>query len=160
MKNILSFCAAIIISLLYACNQPAGESKAGDIQAKGLSTEPAGTYMKATINGKEWTASKTFPDYSTNSNYKKVHFETDAYFISFSLYKPTTGNKRSFGEENAADFGADDDYFSAKKGEVTVTKADDKWIEGSFYFTATSSRSNKVYEITNGSFRIETNPKK
>jgi hypothetical protein len=50
MKNILSFCAAIIISLLYACNQPAGESKAGDIQAKGLSTEPAGTYMKATIN--------------------------------------------------------------------------------------------------------------
>ena len=163
-KNIILY-TGFMICLFSACNQSKSEAqkKSGKIssavneQTKGISE---GVYMKATINGKAWTASKMMPDLSTNSNYKQILGETDKYTISFSVYKPTTGSKRNLDENYVIDFSDEDDIYGGKKGEVIITKADDKWIEGSFYFTANNSRSNKVYEVTNGSFRVETNPKK
>jgi hypothetical protein len=112
-----------------------------------------GAYLKATIDGKKWEASK-MTHYRPGSDYKLVNGETKNFTITFQVHKPTTGMKRAFNENNVADFLTDDGFFGGKKGEVTVTKVDDKWIEGSFYFTATSSRSNKTYEVTNGFFRI------
>lgn len=150
MKNILACCAILVF---FACAQKESKQQEEDTN---------GAFMKATINGKAWTAARMTVDYSypDRSSDNLVHGETDDFSISFYLYKPKAGNKRSFSENYAVEFSTDADYYGGRKGEVTVTKADDKWIEGTFYFTATSSRSDKTFEVTNGTFRVETTPKK
>jgi hypothetical protein len=151
MKNLFACCITIIIFLACA-------PKENQLPEQNLN----GNFVKATINDKAWTASRMTADYNypARSSDKLVHGETDAFSLSFYLYKPATGNKRPFTEDYVVECRTDAGYYSGKKGEVTVTKADDQWIEGSFYFTATSTSSDKVYEVTNGSFRVETTPKK
>lgn len=151
------------ISIIACQSNSASEAarKAGEISEtikattpEGSTTSETGVYMKATIDGKEWSAAKMIPDNDPGSSYKRIHGEAGDIMISFQLWKPTTGMKRSFGEDNAADFWTEDGIFGGRKGEVTVTKADDQWVEGTFYFTATSIESNKTHEVTRGSFRV------
>jgi hypothetical protein len=163
MKNFICSCAAALILLSYACNsQTDAQNKANEITA--MSQQAAkedksvsdGNYVKATINGKKWESKKT-TRYGPESSYKLINGETDEYTISFQIHKPQAGLKREFNKEYQVDLVTDDGYFNAEKGAVTVTKADDKWIEGTFYFTAKSSSSSKTYEVTDGSFRIAAN---
>lgn len=117
-----------------------------------------GIYLKATIDGKPWQAEKMIPDMDPNSSYKRIHGEKGEIMISFQLWKPQTGMKRKFKEDDVADFFAEDGIFGGRTGEVIVTKADDQFIEGTFYFTASSTANNIKHEITNGSFRVAATP--
>jgi hypothetical protein len=49
--------------------------------------------------------------------------------------------------------------YMIKKRSTVVTRMDDQWVEGTFFFSATDARSKKTIEATNGSFRVPT-PKK
>lgn len=155
----------IIVSLLMiftACNTQAEKmaKQIEDTVSKTTTETPSenGIYLKATIDGKPWHAEKMIPDMDPNSSYKRIHGEKGDIMISFQLWKPQTGMKRKFKEDYAADFWAEDGIFGGRQGEVTVTKADDKFIEGTFYFTATTVNGSGKHEITNGSFRVATTP--
>lgn len=166
MKIIIHLCAAIALFFLPACNgKTDAEKKVDEIsQASGQKAtetktpDPNGIYMSATIDGKKWVATKMIPDLSTNSNYKQIHGETPEFTISFQIYKPAAGLKEEFSEHNGSNLITDAGYFGGRKGQMEVTKMDDKWLEGTFHFTATNSSTDKVYEVTNGFFRVQAPP--
>jgi hypothetical protein len=160
-----TFFICLTAILIFSCNDDKTEAqkKAGEIasvveqQSSGTKPDADGIYLKATIDGKEWVAESITRDNPGNSSYRQVNGETPDYTISFQLWKPNTGDKRPFSEDNVANLLSDDGFFGGRKGQVTVTKADNTWIEGEFYFTATSTMSDKKYEVTNGFFRIPAN---
>jgi hypothetical protein len=157
MKRLFYICTIVIGYCSLSCSQGQSEAeKKADtiIAARDQSSSNLnGAFVKATINGKKWEASK-MTNYGSESSYKLVNGETADYTISFQIHKPVTGLKREFNENNVANLLTEDDSFDAKKGQVTITKADEKWIEGNFHFTANNTRSNKTYEVTDGQFRI------
>jgi hypothetical protein len=61
-----------------------------------------------------------------------------------------------FGEDEAVDLATNDHIglWGGKKGEMEITKLDDTVAEGKFFFTASTNRSAKTIEITEGFFRI------
>ena len=162
MKKLLYTCAAGILLSVFSCNSQTDTQKKANEISSTLDEQSAaeekpdlnGAWLKATINGKKWEATKIGPFYGPESNYKLVSGATEDININFQIHKPTTGLKREFNNENMANFTIDADFFSGRKGEMNVTKADGQWIEGTFYFTATSTYTSKTYEVTNGSFRI------
>lgn len=116
-----------------------------------------GPFMKALIDGKKWVATRTGPPY-TNSDYVLVNGETENISINFQIHKPANGLIEKFSENHAANFVNEDGFWGGKKGEVTVTRVDGKWIEGTFSFEATSTNINSghLYKITGGEFRVKT----
>lgn len=64
--------------------------------------------------------------------------------------------KIAFGEDNAVDLSTNDHegMWGGRKGEMEITKVDNNWAEGKFYFTASSSSANNTIEVTDGFFRI------
>lgn len=156
MKKLFIYVAAICLYNI-SCGQGEAGKKASEIssvtgQASGT-PDANGSYLKAIIDGKEWQASK-MTDYRAGSDYKLVNGEAKDITIGFQIHKPTPGMTREFREDYVADLITEDGFFGGRKGQVTVTKVDDKWIEGTFHFTASSDRSTKTYEVKNGSFRI------
>lgn len=123
-----------------------------------IATSETGYYMKAKIDGKEWSATHMVPDNDERSSMKMIRGENDGDNINFQLWKQgvEVGKKRSFSETNAAGiFIADDpELISGQTGEVEITKLDEQWLEGTFHFTATSGSSNKKVEVTDGRFRV------
>ena len=142
MKTLFTYVAALCL-VSFSC----GQSSAPE------TTDQNGAYLKATIDGKAWQASK-MTEYGAGSDYKLVNGEANEITIGFQIHKPTTGLVREFSENYAADLMAEDGIFGSRKGKVTVTKVDEKWIEGNFYFTANSLASGKTHEVKNGLFRI------
>lgn len=122
-----------------------------------------GYFMKATIDGKPWEAAYMYPTEKPNS-VGSICGEKGEYLTKGSIsicipVKPIkrwleVGKKYQFGEGRAVDFAIDEDTYGGYKGELTITKVDDKWVEGTFYFTATSTSAPGKHEITNGSFRV------
>jgi Tfp pilus assembly protein PilP len=165
MKVRIAFQSLALLLILAGCMQSEAEKTAQLIKETTEANTPAaetpsenGIYLKVIIDGKLWQAEKMIPDMDPNSSYKRIHGEKGEIMISFQLWKPQTGMKREFKEDYAADFFSEDGIFGGRKGEVIVTKADDQFIEGTFYFTATTTANNSKHEITNGSFRVAATP--
>ena len=114
--------------------------------------------MKAKIDGKDWSARGIIPDFDGHSSYQHVVGEKGEDGISFQLWKQgiVVGKKIPFGEDHAVDFTLEgvSGFMSGKSGEAVVTNFDDQWLEGTFFFTATSRSSDKKIEVTDGKFRI------
>jgi hypothetical protein len=161
MKKIFFPSVIIVLLAFLSCNnQSDAQKKVKEVSAVTREvageekTDLNGAYLKATIDGKKWEATKMGPFYGPESSYKLVSGETKDITINFQLHKPTTGMKREFRDDNVANFITDEGFFSGNKGEVIVTKVDGQWIEGTFHFTASSTSSGKTYEVTNGTFRV------
>lgn len=123
-----------------------------------VSTTSDGYFMKATVNGEQWTATHMMPDEDTASNSRRIYGENDEASISFSVYIPgiAPGKTIAFSDEHAADFSpAGDGFFSGKKGRIEITAVTGDWLEGRFNMTATGRGSDKTYEIKDGVFRIK-----
>lgn len=124
-----------------------------------IETSKDGFYMSATIDGEEWAATHMIPDTDNSSNSKRIFGENSDLSISFSVYMPglEAGKKREFSDDHVADFIPTEEntgFWGGKTGEMEITAINDHFMEGKFHFTATSSSSDKKYELTNGYFRI------
>jgi hypothetical protein len=158
------------ICLLSACKskqQSDAEKVMQDIQATVKANSPGtiatsenGYYMKAKIDGKEWIASAMFP--VDNSDSRRIQGENNGEMIGFYCWMRglEPGKKIAFAEDNAVDLYTNDDVgiWGGRKGEMTITKIDDQVVEGQFHFTASTSRSVKTLEVTEGVFRMPRTP--
>ncbi|HYM94132.1 MAG TPA: hypothetical protein VET23_08340 [Chitinophagaceae bacterium] len=162
MKQIFSI--LILGTILWSCgnnNQNKALNDAKQVQSEikkiqpgGIPTTEAGWTMKAKINGKEWVANSIIsPDAAGrivgDNNGESISLPYDRRDI-------VAGNKTKFGENNAVDLFTNDDVgiWGGRKGEMEITKVDNNWAEGKFFFTGSSSRSDKTVEVTDGFFRI------
>jgi hypothetical protein len=175
MKTITSSVLLAVMLLTTACNsngqtgaQKEAKKTAAEIKKTMgkpdmVAASPNGYFMKATIDGKPWEAVYMYPSEKPNS-VSGVYGEKGEPFTkgSISIGIPVkmirrwleVGKKYQFGEGRAVDFYMGEDTYGGYTGELTITKADDKWVEGTFYFTATSTSAPGKHEITNGSFRV------
>lgn len=166
MKALLTVSIAVILMASFtSCNSSKSDAeKAADTIKEAAAqgspgTKPVSetnTFVKATIDGKEWEAKRMMQDASVNSSYKLVCGEDDDITIRFSIWQPEAGRTRKLGEDMVIDFWNGGEILGGRSGEITITRVDEKWVEGTFHFTATQMNSDKKYEITNGSFRIAT----
>jgi hypothetical protein len=108
--------------------------------------------MTAKIDGKEWTASSFFPlDFQG-----KIHgfYKEESISLPYDRSYIKVGKKIQFGEIYVALLFTDDAIWDAKNGGMEITKVENDWAEGKFFFTATTSTTGKTKEVTDGFFRI------
>jgi hypothetical protein len=166
----ISFISICIVSaIIPACkNKSAGDAQqlAENIQSTvkehtpgAVAASGTGYYMKAKIDGKQWAAAYMLPDESASSSYKTIHGETGNTYINFMLWRNGISNGKSepIDDEHAANLSVEDvpGFWSGKTGEVKITTLDDKWVEGTFHFDATSQGNpGRTIHVTEGSFRV------
>ena len=129
-----------------------------EMVARGMVATTEGGYtMTATLNGKPWKAQAIFPPAMSGQILGRYEESTIA-LPYWDQYK--AGSKNNFSSPGrGVSFVApgSDDLWSANVGEMEITKVTPDWMEGRFYFTATSKDdANKKIEVTNGFFRIST----
>jgi hypothetical protein len=123
-----------------------------------IATTADGYTMIATVDGKEWKATAMYPPDVAG----QVVGENNGESISLPYYDRKNFlqmkiDKRKLGDGGSAvDMRLNDKIalYSAVKGEMEVTKVDEKSAEGKFFFTAKGFQSDKTIEVTNGFFRI------
>ncbi|MEO7049634.1 MAG: DUF6252 family protein [Ferruginibacter sp.] len=149
--------------MLISCNSQQGEANktAAQIQQQvnqnspaNVTTNSTGYYMKATVNGKEWIADAVTPPEAAGRIVGKKNME----YIGLPYNKQylIAGKKIALGEDEAVDISFTGVGLAiTKNGEMEITKVDENWAEGIFHFTATISGTDKIVEVTQGSFRIK-----
>ncbi|MEO8405350.1 MAG: hypothetical protein ABI480_12165 [Chitinophagaceae bacterium] len=113
-----------------------------------------GYTMRAKINGKEWGATSMMPPEVAG---RIIGYYNGEYIgLPYDKQSIEVGKKEIFSEDNAVDLALNDDIgiWGGRKGEMQITKVTDTYAEGNFFFTASSTRSNKTVEVTDGFFRI------
>ena len=117
-------------------------------------------YMKATVDGKSWTADHLLPDRDAGSNEYRVQGAGNGVTIGFYVYTPHLhiGSEEKFKDGNAVDLILDNAtvFYGGRKGRFVVTKVDNDGFEGNFLFTATSASSGGAtpVEVTEGTLRF------
>lgn len=163
IKNALPLIAIFIIvnSSCKSKAQSDAVQQAKDIQAAVKENTPgtipvsaSGFTMTARINGKDWVADAMMPPEPAGRIIG--YYDKESISLPYDKRDMVVGNKTKFGENQAVDLFTNDDVgiWGGRKGEMEITKVDDKWAEGKFYFTATASGTNKTMEVTDGFFRI------
>jgi hypothetical protein len=160
----LSYLSLIFFFAVSACNsQQSNLDKAKQtqkaIQAARPGTVPTATgswTLTATMNGKTWTAESMYPPDDAN---RIIGYIGNSYISLPKIQRQFSkvGEKRVFGDDNAADVNIDGDpaFYAGRTGELVITKMDGDWVEGTFFFTAASSNSSKKVVVTNGFFRVK-----
>jgi hypothetical protein len=119
-----------------------------------IATSPGGYAMKARLNGKDWVAVSMMPQEASG---RIVGYRNGEYIgLPYDRRYLVVGKTIKFGDNQAVDLATNDDVgiWGGRKGEMQITKVDDTSAEGTFFFTASSSRTTKTVEVTDGSFRI------
>ena len=162
MKQTISI--LILAAILYSCGNNAQKKALSDakevqsaikqMQPGGIPTTEGGWTMKAKIDGKDWVANSIIPPdvadrISGDNNGESIG-------LPYDRRDMVVGNKIKFSENNAVDLMTNDDVgiWGGRKGEMEITKVDNNWAEGKFFFTGSTSRSDKTIEVTDGFFRI------
>ena len=172
MKQVfLIFCGALLLAAVAGCNsaQSDAEKQAALIQKTikenspgTIPTSSTGYYMKAKIDGKDWSASYMMPYEDISSSYIYITGENEGDNISFQLWKQglSVGKKLPFSEDDAANIMLKNvsGYLGGRSGFVEITKMDGKWMEGTFQISANSVNSPDKAEITDGHFRVAMQP--
>ncbi|MEO6128554.1 MAG: hypothetical protein ABIP30_09435 [Ferruginibacter sp.] len=123
--------------------------KPGNMQA----TE-GGWMMTAKLNGKDWKASSLMPPAAAS---RIIGYYQDEYIgLPYNKQYLVAGKKIALGEDEAVDISFTGIGLAiTKNGEMEITKMNENWAEGKFHFTATISGTDKLVEVTEGSFRIK-----
>lgn len=119
------------------------------------STSKDGLYLSANVNGKEWVASKMLLDNDDSHPVVQAYSSDNGVLLFYLNRKMSIGKPQDM--QSNGQYNDKEDALSmltSESGERTITKMDDKWIEGTFHFTAADKDKNKKAEITNGFFRI------
>lgn len=153
----------IAILLLFThCNSPKSKAieQASQVQevlksvAPGtVATSANGFYMKAKINGKDWSATSMMPPEQPSRIIG--YYNEESISFPYDRRDMQVGKKTDF-KNSAVDLFLSDDVgiWGGHVGEMEITNVDSKSAEGKFYFTASASGSDKKIEVTEGSFRI------
>ncbi len=148
----------IIATMLVSCSNGNG-SKVLDYRDKirygTIETKEGGWSMKAKIDGKDWRATSIMqPDAA--GRIIGYYFNREYIGLPYDRRDMVVGKKIKFSENNAVDLSINDDVdlWAGRKGEMEITKVDKNWAEGTFFFTAGTSSSDKTVEVTDGFFRI------
>ena len=164
----------VFICVLSACNGQQSDAKKvkDEIQATmkahtpgSIATSATGYFMKAKIDGKDWAAVSMMPIEGID---RAIGYTGDGGYISLPGIKKTRpqGYILTLGEAYGADIYIVGDkslidkdgnaiLLDKQEGKIEITKRDGEWIEGRFYFTATSSKSDKKKQVTEGYFRTK-----
>lgn len=165
----LFICLVAFFSLFTSCQNSAqsqAEETANAIQSATktygpgqVATSENGYEMKATIDGKTWTAKSMMEINESNDDYirgddgkTQIGFYMDRDHVR--LNKP-----RKLYKGHSADLAIGDNLMHAVSGEFVITKMDENVIEGTFHFSASSAINGKKAEVTNGTFRVMLNHK-
>ena len=120
-----------------------------------IPTTEGGWTMTATVDGKPWEAATVIPPAQAG---RVIGSYKDGY-INLPYWKQwKAGKQYNISETSAALFMAVGKpvLWTGRIGQIQVTKLTDAWLEGTFYFTATTTGSDKKVEVTNGFFRVST----
>lgn len=158
--------ASLLLFLLASCkNKTQKEAQQYHDQIKSVvddfkkPTSKDGLYASAEVNGKEWIAKKMLVDMDDSHPVVQAYNQSNeviVFYLSTLMEKGKPFEFKGSGR-NAAQYNDKEDALSmwdSEKGERTITKMDDNWIEGSFQFTAVNKEKSNKAEITNGFFRI------
>ena len=163
MKQTHSFLSIALSIFLLSCNSAQNDAvkQAKQVQANikentpgSIPTSNDGYSMKAKINGKDWVADAMMPPEAAGRIIG--YYNGEWIGLPYDRRYFEVGKKITFGENNAADLATNDDIgmWGGRKGEMQITKVDDKFAEGTFFFTGSTSRSEKTIEVTEGYFRL------
>ena len=166
MKKVFFVLSITLINILLSCNsaQNDAQKQAQQIQEAvkqntpgSIPTSADGYSMRAKINGKDWIADAMMPPQATG----RITGDNNDAGIGLPYYDKrnmVAGKKIKLGEDEAVDITGNDakgSLWATADGEMEITKVDDKWAEGTFYFTLRSmSNSDKTIKVTDGFFRI------
>jgi hypothetical protein len=163
MKQTISI--LILAAMLYSCGNNTQNKALNDakevqtaikqMQPGGVLTTEAGWTMKAKLNGKDWVANSIFPPEAAG----RISGDNggESIGLPYDRRDMVVGNKIKFSQNNAVDLMLPDDeggILGGYAGEMEITKVDDNWAEGKFFFTGRSNSSDKKVEVTEGFFRI------
>jgi hypothetical protein len=122
-------------------------------------TMPVGCYLRATIDGKKWEATEMTPD-SSHPSQLPVNGKNGSSSITFVIdgVHVELGKPHNLSEmDHITYWGGGGFFVGAESGQVTITKMDDQFIEGTFNFTA--EKDGRKITCTDGQFRIPSPPK-
>jgi hypothetical protein len=163
MKQIFSI--LILATMLWSCgnndqNKALSDAKQAQAAVKqmqpgGIATTEGGLTMKAKIDGKDWVANSIIPPDLAG----RISGDNggESIGLPYDRRGMVVGEKTKFSHDNAVDLMLPDDeggILGGYAGEMEITKVDENWAEGKFFFTGSSSRSDKKVEVTDGFFRI------
>jgi len=138
-----SYLAIFIIALAFGCSKDDSDSRS--------------PYFEAKVDGQEFnTGSMTHQQLFTNI---QINGTSQSRAESLSILIDEDDGVGTFDIAGSL-FAPNGSYvnnsilYSSTTGQVTVTKLEEDWVEGTFYFTAESSRAQTV-EVTEGRFGIE-----
>lgn len=163
MKQTLFILGISLIITLPACknkSQSDASKQAKQVQSAikenipgTVATTGDGYTMKAKLDGKDWTATSMMPPEAAS---RIIGYMNGEYIgLPYDRRYLAVDKKITFGEDNAVDLSTNDaGILGGRKGEMQITKIDENWAEGTFFFTASTSGSNKTVEVTDGFFRI------
>ncbi len=153
----------MLVFFLISCkgkSQSDAQKTVGNIQSMvkqhtpgSVPTSETGYYMKATINGKEWTANEMLPP---EQPARIIGYNgKESISLPYDRRDMVVGDKTNF-KNSAVDLMLNDDVgiWGGHSGEMEITKVDDKSAEGKFYFTADGLQTDKKIQVTNGFFRV------
>jgi hypothetical protein len=118
-------------------------------------TSKDGLFLSASVNGKEWIASKMLLDNDDSHPVVQAYNEDNEvmlFYLNTRMSKGKAQDMQSNGQYNDKEDALT--MLTSTDGERTITNMNDKWIEGTFHFTAADEQKTKKVEITNGFFRI------
>ena len=164
MKKIFS--VLLTATIFLSCGDNKNNNAASDatdlqqqiskMQPGGIPTKEGGWTMTAKINGREWVATSIIDPDAAGRIVGDNNGE--GFGFPYDRREMFVGNKIKFSHDNAVDLstyeGKDLEYWGGYKGEMEITKVDDKSVEGNFFLTGSMTDSDKTVEITDGFFRI------
>ncbi|HEY5464969.1 MAG TPA: hypothetical protein VIJ95_17030 [Hanamia sp.] len=172
MKSYSFLIAALL--LFAACQsqqQKEAKALAGNLQTAVAQNSPGsiptssnGYYMKCKVDGKDWEAVSMMPISVANRVIGNVG---DGGYIGIGRLDGKEQPEAIFtiGEVNGADAYFPNDktlidkdgnviLMDKSEGKIKITKVDGEWMEGRFFFTKSSSTSDKKIVVTDGVFRV------
>jgi hypothetical protein len=118
-----------------------------------VGTTASGYTMNAKINGSNWVASFVMPP-AVAGRIVGYH-DKDYIGLHYSKTDMAVGKKITIDEDNAVDLLLNDGcLYTSPKGVIEITKVDEQWAEGKFFFTTACNNKNKIVEVKDGFFRI------
>jgi hypothetical protein len=123
------------------------------VKAGATPTTSSGYTMKATLDGKSWTATAMMPPDAVG---RIVGYYNNEYVgLPYDRRNMQAGKKILIDENNAIDISTGNGcLWKDAKGTIEITIADETTAEGKFSFTATCSNTGKPIEVSDGFFRV------